>query len=211
MLPSHLMKCTVCHRRRGEGANSSCDWSALKHLKRNLSGLPVTNSGSINRIEIYFCPLWPHITAPTRSRLALLPAPPNEIFNNEMPPNPVCRSLFLCVSLSVFLFLSLFVCLFLSLSFYLVSFFCSVLLSTGTKSFNMMSPTGDNSELLAEIKAGKSLKPTPHSKGYTTVYSSSGPTGNNVGPQYSTTADSTLVRTLFHTFTSQVTDTTVVQ
>ncbi|XP_029911402.1 espin isoform X2 [Myripristis murdjan] len=48
-----------------------------------------------------------------------------------------------------------------------------------TKSFNMMSPTGDNSELLAEIKAGKSLKPTPHSKGYTTVYSSSGPPGNN--------------------------------
>ncbi|XP_044206720.1 espin isoform X2 [Thunnus albacares] len=47
------------------------------------------------------------------------------------------------------------------------------------KSFNMMSPTGDNSELLAEIKAGKSLKPTPHSKGYTTVYSNSGPTGNN--------------------------------
>ncbi|KAJ8400701.1 hypothetical protein AAFF_G00394700 [Aldrovandia affinis] len=32
----------------------------------------------------------------------------------------------------------------------------------------MMSPTGDNSELLAEIKAGKSLKPTPNSKGYTT-------------------------------------------
>ncbi|KAG8002788.1 Espin, partial [Nibea albiflora] len=51
--------------------------------------------------------------------------------------------------------------------------------SGSTKSFNMMSPTGDNSELLAEIKAGKSLKPTPHSKGYTTVYSSSGPTGNN--------------------------------
>uniref|UniRef100_A0A8C6PYK5 Espin n=2 Tax=Nothobranchius TaxID=28779 RepID=A0A8C6PYK5_NOTFU len=52
--------------------------------------------------------------------------------------------------------------------------------STGsTKSFNMMSPTGDNSELLAEIKAGKSLKPTPHSKGYTTVFSNSGPTGNN--------------------------------
>ncbi|XP_057680461.1 espin isoform X2 [Corythoichthys intestinalis] len=48
-----------------------------------------------------------------------------------------------------------------------------------TKSFNMMSPTGDNSELLAEIKAGKSLKPTPHSKGYTTVFSNSGPTGNN--------------------------------
>ncbi|KAK7878640.1 hypothetical protein WMY93_030476 [Mugilogobius chulae] len=47
------------------------------------------------------------------------------------------------------------------------------------KSFNMMSPTGDNSELLAEIKAGKSLKPTPHSKGYTTVYSSSGPAGSN--------------------------------
>uniref|UniRef100_A0AAY5KRQ8 WH2 domain-containing protein n=1 Tax=Esox lucius TaxID=8010 RepID=A0AAY5KRQ8_ESOLU len=43
------------------------------------------------------------------------------------------------------------------------------------KSFNMMSPTGDNSELLAEIKAGKNLKPTPHSKGYTTVFSNSGP------------------------------------
>ncbi|XP_042265956.1 espin isoform X4 [Thunnus maccoyii] len=51
--------------------------------------------------------------------------------------------------------------------------------SGSAKSFNMMSPTGDNSELLAEIKAGKSLKPTPHSKGYTTVYSNSGPTGNN--------------------------------
>ncbi|XP_007553534.1 espin [Poecilia formosa] len=48
-----------------------------------------------------------------------------------------------------------------------------------TKSFNMMSPTGDNSELLAEIKAGKSLKPTPHSKGYTTVFSNTGTTGNN--------------------------------
>ncbi|XP_067384722.1 espin isoform X3 [Channa argus] len=48
-----------------------------------------------------------------------------------------------------------------------------------TKSFNMMSPTGDNSELLAEIKAGKSLKPTPHSKGYTTVFSNSGPTGSD--------------------------------
>ncbi|KAF6344478.1 espin [Rhinolophus ferrumequinum] len=47
--------------------------------------------------------------------------------------------------------------------------------STGsTKSFNMMSPTGDNSELLAEIKAGKSLKPTPQSKGLTTVFSGSG-------------------------------------
>ncbi|KAM5160410.1 espin isoform 4-T5 [Callospermophilus lateralis] len=46
--------------------------------------------------------------------------------------------------------------------------------STGsTKSFNMMSPTGDNSELLAEIKAGKSLKPTPQSKGLTTVFSGS--------------------------------------
>ncbi|XP_016808645.1 espin isoform X9 [Pan troglodytes] len=44
----------------------------------------------------------------------------------------------------------------------------------GTKSFNMMSPTGDNSELLAEIKAGKSLKPTPQSKGLTTVFSGSG-------------------------------------
>lgn len=53
----------------------------------------------------------------------------------------------------------------------------------------MMSPTGDNSELLAEIKAGKSLKPTPQSKGYTTIYSSAGPTGNNVGPQILSTAD----------------------
>uniref|UniRef100_A0A452HSG1 WH2 domain-containing protein n=1 Tax=Gopherus agassizii TaxID=38772 RepID=A0A452HSG1_9SAUR len=54
--------------------------------------------------------------------------------------------------------------------------------STGSsKSFNMMSPTGDNSELLAEIKAGKSLKPTPQSKGLTTVFSGSGPTGANVG------------------------------
>lgn len=47
-------------------------------------------------------------------------------------------------------------------------------LRVGTKSFNMMSPTGDNSELLAEIKAGKSLKPTPQSKGLTTVFSGSG-------------------------------------
>eukprot|EP00069_Balaena_mysticetus_P015970 bmy_09529T0 len=47
-------------------------------------------------------------------------------------------------------------------------------LRAGTKSFNMMSPTGDNSELLAEIKAGKSLKPTPQSKGLTTVFSGSG-------------------------------------
>lgn len=51
----------------------------------------------------------------------------------------------------------------------------------GTKSFNMMSPTGDNSELLAEIKAGKSLKPTPQSKGFTTVFSGSGQAGANVG------------------------------
>ncbi|XP_076845161.1 espin isoform X2 [Brachyhypopomus gauderio] len=51
--------------------------------------------------------------------------------------------------------------------------------SSSTKSFNMMSPTGDNSELLAEIKAGKSLKPTPQSKGYTTVYTSSGSAGSN--------------------------------
>ncbi|KAM8862921.1 espin isoform 2-T2 [Spinachia spinachia] len=51
--------------------------------------------------------------------------------------------------------------------------------SGSTKSFNMMSPTGDNSELLAEIKAGKSLKPTPQSKGFTTVFSNSEPTGNN--------------------------------
>ncbi|KAM3921034.1 espin-like isoform 2-T2 [Leptodactylus fuscus] len=48
-----------------------------------------------------------------------------------------------------------------------------------TKSFNMMSPTGDNSELLAEIKAGKSLKPTPQSKGLTTIFSGSGQQGAN--------------------------------
>ncbi|KAG9481996.1 hypothetical protein GDO78_010949 [Eleutherodactylus coqui] len=53
--------------------------------------------------------------------------------------------------------------------------------STGsTKSFNMMSPTGDNSELLAEIKAGKCLKPTPQSKGLTTIFSGSGQQGSNV-------------------------------
>ncbi|XP_030041996.1 espin isoform X2 [Microcaecilia unicolor] len=51
--------------------------------------------------------------------------------------------------------------------------------SASTKSFNMMSPAGDNSELLAEIKAGKSLKPTPHSKGLTTVFSGSGQPGTN--------------------------------
>uniref|UniRef100_A0A670J345 Espin n=1 Tax=Podarcis muralis TaxID=64176 RepID=A0A670J345_PODMU len=52
--------------------------------------------------------------------------------------------------------------------------------STGsTKSFNMMSPTGDNAELLAEIKAGKSLKPTPQSKGFTTIFSGSGQTATN--------------------------------
>lgn len=45
----------------------------------------------------------------------------------------------------------------------------------------MMSPTGDNSELLAEIKAGKSLKPTPQSKGFTTIFSGSGQAGANVG------------------------------
>ncbi|KAL1021314.1 hypothetical protein UPYG_G00011680 [Umbra pygmaea] len=55
----------------------------------------------------------------------------------------------------------------------------TITLVSGNKSFNMMSPTGDNSELLAEIKAGKNLKPTPHSKGYTTVFSNSGPTGDN--------------------------------
>lgn len=53
--------------------------------------------------------------------------------------------------------------------------------SSGTKSFNMISPTGDNSELLAEIKAGKSLKPTPQSKGLTTVFSGSGQPGAQVG------------------------------
>ncbi|XP_058858117.1 espin-like isoform X5 [Acipenser ruthenus] len=48
-----------------------------------------------------------------------------------------------------------------------------------TKSFNMMSPTVDNSDLLAEIKAGRNLKPTPQAKGYTTVYTGSGQTGPN--------------------------------
>uniref|UniRef100_A0A8C0WV03 Espin n=1 Tax=Castor canadensis TaxID=51338 RepID=A0A8C0WV03_CASCN len=59
--------------------------------------------------------------------------------------------------------------------------------STGsTKSFNMVSPTGDNSELLAEIKAGKSLKPTPQSKGLTTVFSGSGqPASQPDSPQLS--------------------------
>ncbi|XP_063173767.1 espin-like [Candoia aspera] len=52
--------------------------------------------------------------------------------------------------------------------------------SGSTKSFNMMSPAGDNSELLAEIKAGKSLKPTPQSKGFTTVFSGCGPAGSSV-------------------------------
>ncbi|XP_071205576.1 espin-like [Salvelinus alpinus] len=51
--------------------------------------------------------------------------------------------------------------------------------NSGNKSFNMMSHTGDNTELLAEIKAGKNLKPTLHSKGYTTVFSNSGLPGNN--------------------------------
>ncbi|NWX51157.1 ESPN protein, partial [Steatornis caripensis] len=56
---------------------------------------------------------------------------------------------------------------------------CSPRIPPGTKSFNMMAPTGDNSELLAEIKAGKSLKPTPQSKGFTTVFSGSGQAGAN--------------------------------
>lgn len=44
-----------------------------------------------------------------------------------------------------------------------------------------MTPTGDNAELLAEIKAGKSLKPTPQSKGLTTVFSGSGQLASQVG------------------------------
>uniref|UniRef100_A0AAY5JZ82 WH2 domain-containing protein n=1 Tax=Esox lucius TaxID=8010 RepID=A0AAY5JZ82_ESOLU len=81
------------------------------------------------------------------------------------------------VSLSTHaLSLSLIFSLLFPLAFFLCLTFPSVLLSSsGNKSFNMMSPTGDNSELLAEIKAGKNLKPTPHSKGYTTVFSNSGP------------------------------------
>ncbi|XP_014401683.1 PREDICTED: espin [Myotis brandtii] len=54
--------------------------------------------------------------------------------------------------------------------------------SLGTKSFNMMTPTGDNAELLAEIKAGKSLKPTPQSKGLTTVFSGSGQLASQATP-----------------------------
>ncbi|XP_072888226.1 uncharacterized protein [Hemitrygon akajei] len=42
------------------------------------------------------------------------------------------------------------------------------------KSFNMMSPNGGNTELLAEIKAGRNLKPTAQSKGTTVVFSNSG-------------------------------------
>uniref|UniRef100_A0A8C8VNQ4 Espin n=1 Tax=Pelusios castaneus TaxID=367368 RepID=A0A8C8VNQ4_9SAUR len=65
--------------------------------------------------------------------------------------------------------------------------------STGSsKSFNMMSPAGDNSELLAEIKAGKSLKPTPQSKGLTTVFSGSGQAGANVGDWRIETTSSSL-------------------
>uniref|UniRef100_A0A3P8ZKG9 WH2 domain-containing protein n=1 Tax=Esox lucius TaxID=8010 RepID=A0A3P8ZKG9_ESOLU len=88
------------------------------------------------------------------------------------------------VSLSTHaLSLSLIFSLLFPLAFFLCLTFPSVLLSSsGNKSFNMMSPTGDNSELLAEIKAGKNLKPTPHSKGYTTVFSNSGPAGNTTTP-----------------------------
>ncbi|KAG2458989.1 ESPN protein, partial [Polypterus senegalus] len=57
--------------------------------------------------------------------------------------------------------------------------------SGSSKSFNMMSPTGDNSELLAEIKAGKSLKPTPQNKGYTTVFSGSGQPVHSAEPPVS--------------------------
>ncbi|XP_078281856.1 espin [Rhinoraja longicauda] len=42
--------------------------------------------------------------------------------------------------------------------------------SGSAKSFNMMSPTGDNSDLMAELKAGKNLKPTAQNKGTTTVF-----------------------------------------
>lgn len=38
----------------------------------------------------------------------------------------------------------------------------------------MMSPTGDNSDLMAELKAGKNLKPTAQNKGTTTVFTNSG-------------------------------------
>lgn len=101
-----------------------------------------------------------------------------------MPPNrSFSLPLLQCISLSLSPFLSP------RLSFNSVSLFYSILLSAGTKSFNMMSPTGDNSELLAEIKAGRNLKATSHSKGFTTVFSNSGPTGSNVGPQPSTTTD----------------------
>ncbi|XP_075046166.1 espin-like isoform X1 [Mixophyes fleayi] len=52
-----------------------------------------------------------------------------------------------------------------------------------TKSFNMMSPTGDNSELLAEIKAGKSLKRTQQCKGLTTIFSGQGSNSDIPAPE----------------------------
>uniref|UniRef100_A0A8C8C0C7 WH2 domain-containing protein n=1 Tax=Oncorhynchus tshawytscha TaxID=74940 RepID=A0A8C8C0C7_ONCTS len=60
--------------------------------------------------------------------------------------------------------------------------------SSSNKSFNMMSHTGDNTELLAEIKAGKNLKPTLHSKGYTTVFSNSGLPAKPTSPPSSATS-----------------------
>ncbi|KAL4622570.1 hypothetical protein GN956_G19739 [Arapaima gigas] len=57
-----------------------------------------------------------------------------------------------------------------------------------TKSFNMMSPNGDNSELLAEIKAGKSLKPTPHSKGYSTIYTNRASESKEENPKCQSTS-----------------------
>ncbi|KAG8142430.1 hypothetical protein E2320_006345, partial [Naja naja] len=51
--------------------------------------------------------------------------------------------------------------------------------STGQRRSSSSTGT-DNSELLAEIKAGKSLKPTPQSKGFTTIFSSCGQAGTNL-------------------------------
>uniref|UniRef100_A0A8C5ZUT9 Espin-like n=1 Tax=Marmota marmota marmota TaxID=9994 RepID=A0A8C5ZUT9_MARMA len=69
-----------------------------------------------------------------------------------------------------------------------------------TKSFNMMSPTGDNSELLAEIKAGKSLKPTPQSKGLTTVFSGSRQPATQVGDRVPRPGSPCLLNTQPHRF-----------
>ncbi|XP_078467390.1 LOW QUALITY PROTEIN: espin [Lampetra planeri] len=68
--------------------------------------------------------------------------------------------------------------------------------ASSVKSFNMLSPNGDNSDLLAEIKAGRSLKPTHPSKGCTTVFIGSAhlnqrPTSPDYQPQGGAGTDGT--------------------